>query len=299
MRNLTVYRYIDAIARTGSIRKAAETLAITPSALNRRVLALEEELGVPLFERLGNGVRLNTAGELIITLFRRQLAEVERLKSQLADLSGLRRGHVSVVCSQALLPYFLPRQIHLYQALYPGVTFRVHVRDGEAAGKELLDYSADFALLFEPLPSNDFLTILTVKQPVHAVMSQEHPLAIKTSLKLSECVAYPLAMPSAPYALHSFLRVALAKISHNVEPTVEADSYVFLRNFAAVPPVIAFELQIGAPPELIGMGLVSIPVELGEHGAGHLHLIQLKGRALSVAAARFLDQLGNALSNLS
>ena len=74
MKNLQVYRYVDAVDRYGSIRKAAEQLAITPSALNRRVLALEDELGVPIFERLGRGVRLSAAGELVVHVFRRQLA---------------------------------------------------------------------------------------------------------------------------------------------------------------------------------------------------------------------------------
>ena len=127
MRNLQVYRYVDAVVRHGSIRKAAEGLAITPSALNRRILALEDELGVPIFERLGRGVRLSTAGELIVDVFRRQLAEVEQVKSQIADLSGMRRGHVTIACSQALLPYALPEQIETYQSRFPNVTFKIGV----------------------------------------------------------------------------------------------------------------------------------------------------------------------------
>ena len=53
MQNLRIYKYVDKIAKTGSIRQAAEQLYITPSALNRRLLALEQELGVKVFERLG------------------------------------------------------------------------------------------------------------------------------------------------------------------------------------------------------------------------------------------------------
>ncbi|HBA34791.1 MAG TPA: hypothetical protein DCZ12_11720, partial [Gammaproteobacteria bacterium] len=52
MRHLLTLRFIDAVARVGSIRKAGETLAITSTALNRRILAIEEELGVEIFERL-------------------------------------------------------------------------------------------------------------------------------------------------------------------------------------------------------------------------------------------------------
>ena len=54
MRNLQIYRYVDTISRTGSIRKAADRLNITSSALNRRILSLEDELGFQIFERIGN-----------------------------------------------------------------------------------------------------------------------------------------------------------------------------------------------------------------------------------------------------
>jgi len=57
MRHLQTYRFVDAVARAGSIRGAAESLAITPSALNRRILALEDDLGVAVFERLTRAPR--------------------------------------------------------------------------------------------------------------------------------------------------------------------------------------------------------------------------------------------------
>ena len=108
MKHLLPLKYIDAVADAGSIRQAAERLAITSTALNRRVIAMEEELGVPIFERLPRGVRLSTAGEILVHHIRSQISDFERVKSQIADLSGERRGHVSIACSQALLPYFLP-----------------------------------------------------------------------------------------------------------------------------------------------------------------------------------------------
>ncbi|ESR24877.1 LysR family transcriptional regulator [Lutibaculum baratangense] len=293
MRNLRVYRYVDAVARLGSIRKAAEHLAVTPSALNRRILALEEELGVQLFERRSRGVRLNTAGELVIHLFRRQLADVERVKSQLSDLSGLRRGHVSIACSNAVLPFFLPRQIHLYQEEHPGVTFSVQIRDGEAAEKALLEYSADLAIVFEPLRLNDFQTVLTVRQPIHAVMARDHPLARTETLRLTDCLAYPLALPSAPYAVRLLLQAAAEKASLRLEPAVESESYILLRTFAGLGQAITFEIEIGVPPHLIDDSLVSVPVELGGNLHGLLHLAQLRGRTLSVAAAGFAHHLSN------
>ena len=99
MRHLRFLRYVDEVARAGSIRKAAGQLHVTASAVNRRVMDLEEELGAPLFERRARGVRLTAAGELFVRYIREQSGDVERMKSQIEDLKGLRRGTVRIACS--------------------------------------------------------------------------------------------------------------------------------------------------------------------------------------------------------
>ena len=90
MRHLRFLRYVDEVARAGSIRKAAEVLHVTASAVNRRIMDLEEELGAPLFEQRPRGVRLTAAGELFVRYIREQTGDVERMKSQIEDLKGLR-----------------------------------------------------------------------------------------------------------------------------------------------------------------------------------------------------------------
>ena len=76
MKYLTSLNYLNEISKQGSIRKAAEKLNITSTALNRRLIALEEDIGAEIFERLPRGVRLNTAGELLINQIRKQIVEI-------------------------------------------------------------------------------------------------------------------------------------------------------------------------------------------------------------------------------
>ena len=66
MKHLKTLQCIGDIARSGSIRKSAERLAITPSALTRKIQEFEQELGTTIFERLPQGMRLNPAGELVL-----------------------------------------------------------------------------------------------------------------------------------------------------------------------------------------------------------------------------------------
>ncbi|MCB1512192.1 MAG: LysR family transcriptional regulator, partial [Hyphomicrobiaceae bacterium] len=287
MRHLYVYRCIAEVAKAGSIRKAAEGLAITPSALNRRILGLEDELGVQIFERLPRGVRLSTAGELLIHHIRNQLSDVERLKSQIADLSGIRRGHVNIACSQALLPYFLPQQIEIYRSRHPGVSFGVFVRDREAAERALQDYSADVALIVEPVRLAECQTMLIVRQPICAVMGAGHPLARRRTVKLEEVQGFPLALPSRPYGVRTLLDAAAARKNIKLEAAIESDSFEFLRYVVRNGPTVAFQIPIGLPAAAdADTDIVSRPLSDKEVPPGRLHLAQLRGRSLPVAAAR-------------
>ncbi len=291
MRHLQTYRYIDAVSKTGSIRKAAEDLNLTPSALNRRIQAFEEELGTPVFERLPRGVRLNTVGELLIQHIRGQISDLERLKSRIADLEGIRRGHVSIACSQALLPYFLPRQIARYRRQHPAVTFSVLPRDRAAAEQELVDYSCDLALVFEPARLAEFQTLAVVPQPVHAVMAPGHPLAGRDSLRLRDCLRYPLCLPTAPFGVRRLLEEAALRKAETLSPLVESDSFEFLRHYAMAEELLAFQIPIGLKPPQGPGDLVSRPLDERDLPAGALLLGQLRHRALPVASARFADQL--------
>ena len=66
MKHLRVLNYVDEVARSGSIRKAADRLNVTASAVNRRIADLEDELGAALFDRQPRGVRLTAAGEVFL-----------------------------------------------------------------------------------------------------------------------------------------------------------------------------------------------------------------------------------------
>ena len=291
MKHLLPLTYINAVSKAGSIRKAAKTLAITSTALNRRILAMEEELGVPIFERLARGVRLTTAGEILIHHFREQLTDMERVKSQIADLTGERRGHISIACSQALLSFFLPEQIALYRKEHPAVTFSVLLRDRAAAEQALTDFSADLLLVFEPIRLFEFQTLLNIRQPLYAVMAKDHPLAARRSLRLRECLQFPLALPTEEFGVRQLLEAAIRRTSLSLDPVVVSDSFEFLRSHTIAEDIIAFQIPIGLPRNDDNSKIVSRPVAAQDVPAGLLYFGQLRGRTMPVAAARFAHQM--------
>lgn len=298
MRHLLSLKYIDAVARAGSIRRAAEDLAITSTALNRRILSVEEELGVQIFDRLPRGVRLSTAGELMITHVRTHLSDMERLKSQIADLSGVRRGSVGIGATPVALPDFLPEQIARYRQAHPAVTFAAQQRSRPEAEAALIDHTDDLALVFEPIRRPEFQTLASIALPVRAIMRADHPLAGADTLRLNECLQYDYSLPASATGVRDIVDAAAARKSLTLSPDVVSEDAQFLVNHVACGGGLTFDVALAPTIERLAIRrLVAIPLDLRDAAAGRLYLGQLRGRALPVAAARFADQLARAFQH--
>lgn len=297
MRHLHTFVLIEAVARTGSIRKAAEDMNITASALNRRIHRFEHEFGAAIFERLTRGVRLNSAGELVLQHYRSQRSDLARVQSQVADLSGIRRGHVSIACSQGLVPYFLPEQIGRFRRDFPAVTFSINVRDRLHAEQDLASFESDLALVFQPMHMVDFEVIHSIPQPLHAMFHREHPLAAKRELRLRDCLAYDHIIPKAALGVRYILDLGAKRISRQLSPVLETDSFELIRRYVLHENVVGFQIPIALQPSTMP-SLILREISPRDVPVGHLLLGQLKGRALPVAASRFATQLIQALETL-
>ncbi|MEM8569559.1 MAG: LysR family transcriptional regulator [Pseudomonadota bacterium] len=297
MRHLRIYEMIRHVARAGSIRRAAEDMNITSSALNRQIQRFEEDFGGQIFERLPKGVRLNPAGELLMQHIRVQTGDLDRVRSQVADLGGERRGHVSIACSQAVNPIFLPQQVALYRKAHPRVTFSVRVRDRAQAERDLSQFATDLAIVFEPVYLVDFEVIRAVEQPVAAVMSADHPLASSDTLRLRDCLARPHVIPATEYGVRHLLERATRGRSIGLNPVLEADSFELMRQYVLYEDAISFQIPIGLQPTA-DPRLVARQIDPADIAPGLLLIGQLRGRALPVATAKFARQVADALGAL-
>lgn len=292
MKHLVTFRVVDAISRTGSIRAAAEHLALTASAVQRRLQAFELELGYQIFERWHHGMELNPAGELVIVHIRETLAETDKLNTRLADLSGLRRGGVRIGCSQALVPYFLTRHIKLYQSQFPNVTFEVQVLEHGAAEKALADFAIDIALVFSAFESPDFKILLGVQQRLAAVMSNDHPLTRYDTVRLRQCYEFPIVLASGGLGSRAMINAASKQLTCARAPELESNSFEYLKAHVAGTNSVSFQIEIGAP--LLGSadhGIVARLVDPRDVRPGALWLGHLAGRGLSVAVSQFVEQI--------
>ena len=297
MRHLTHLRYIDVVAREKSIRKASEKLNITSTALNRRILALEEEVGTPLFERLPSGVRLNTAGELFIQHIRSQMTDLSRVLSQISDLSGVRRGHVIVSGGPEILSSFLPGQIAKYRQDFQAVQFDVLRQTPEQSLTALMNFETDMAFIFDSLLPSDLDIVASVSQPLFALVHKDHPLAEQQILKLQDCLAWPIISPLSEGGLKTMLEVGRLRTAANLQTVIKTDEPNFISDYIRNENAIGFGIPLSFEKNTqIVTGLKSIAIDERDVPPGIVHLVQRKGRVLSVAAAKFIDQIVQALN---
>ena len=288
---MTSLIYLETVAKTRSIRAAADQLAITSSALNRRILALEEELGVELFERLSSGVRLNIAGELFVQHIRTQKADLERVRSRIADLQGIRLGHVRIAATRSLTRYFLPRHIGAYRDHYPGVTFEINSLRRREAEEALANQDVDIILLLEPVRVAEFQSLILQPQPLCCLLSRDHPLAKRKSIGLMEVLQHNLLLSPRGEAIREKLESATSAKGLQLSPTVESNDSALLENMAINGNGIAFSIEVGVAPHDETSSFVTVPLNPNDVTAPFLFVGQRRDRTLPVAVGKFVEDL--------
>lgn len=291
MRHLRILRYVDEVARSGSIRKAADQLHVTASAVNRRITDLEEELGTALFERRPRGVRLTAAGEVFVNYLREQDGDTERMKSQIEDLKGMRRGTVRIACSQALALEFLPRQIGEFRKRHRLVSFDIKVFDHEQAMSALAEYEVDLALVFRPPFLANFQPLMTLEQRIVAVMPEKHPLAGRRTIRLRDCAAYPVALPERSIGGRQLLDEVMARSGVKFQIAAESNSFEMLRGLVLAANLISFQIRIGTMPTGNKLGLAAREIDDRDVPRANLVFGQLRARNLPIPAAIFAERL--------
>lgn len=280
-----IFAYVDAVARHGSIRKAAAVLHIVSSALNRRILDLEEELGSPLFERLPRGVRPTAAGELYLAYVRRSIRELEQVAAQIDGLQRLLRGRVRLAVAESVTGHMLPRAIARFQAEHPNVSFHVWIDGPKGLNDALTKDEADLVLTHDPVERPEVSVIASVHQPLCAVVAPDHPLAGRMSLRLSDCADYPIALPDTTLAARSLIDRALANASFKLEPVFVSNSVELTKTYARQNRAVCFQFRIAGQPDPSGMR--EIPLADPGFAQARLALAFRRNRVLPVAAAAF------------
>lgn len=200
-------RYFIAVGRLGSIRKAADELNVSASAIDRQILNVEAEIGMPLFERLPTGLRLTSAGEIMMAAGGRWQKSLSEVRAQIEDLRGLKRGHVEIAVIDALTKGAIPAAIQSIQSRYPGITIDVKVTGNDQVRRMIASNEVDFGIFFDPESYRDITVRAFVDVHLGFITPAGHPFGQQAEARFSACIGSPVVVPSPALAVHQQIAV--------------------------------------------------------------------------------------------
>jgi DNA-binding transcriptional LysR family regulator len=261
---------------------------VASSAVNRQILALEAEIGDPLFERLPAGLKLTAAGEVLAQHVIGVLRDAERVQSALDALKGLHAGHVELVTLEGLCHHIVPAAIERMNARYPRVTIGVEIVGSERIPSAVAGGDAHLGLAFEVKAQPALRLVASVPYAVGVVALPGSPLAGLASATLNDIRDQAVILPKANFANRAQLDPVMRLAGMQVRGRYEAASIGLMKELVLRGLGVALMTRVGLEAELAAGRLVHVPLR---HGRGVLRsTLGLYGRAataLPVAAEVF------------
>lgn len=293
-----VLRYLDEVVRRGSIRRAAETLHVAPTAINRQILELEAELGAPLFDRIHKRLHLTPLGEAVLAHVRQTLREHEALQARVAEIKGARRGMVTVATTSGLAGALMPSLVHDFRQHQPGIVVRVADLPVSGIVTAVEQGDADLGLGYDLPEVAAFRVVASRDWSIGAVVAPGHPLAAQTSATLAECAGYPLILPAPSLSIRALVDDAFARQSIELMPVVESTSVVLIQRLVATGAGVALLNPLDVMEERARGAVVFVPLRDSGLQRQTLRLV-VRGRSpLSPAAGLMADAMAETLAGL-
>lgn len=220
--------YFIAVAKFGSLRKAADHLFISVSAVHRQISLAEEDLGLPLFERLSHGLKLTLAGELLYADLLKWQKEFQHTRIRFDEIQGLKRGNIEFGLISALSESFIVESIHQMYTDYPWINFNVQVMESERIVEKITAAELDFGLILNPHMHQQLEIIDFIEFPIGFVMNQRHPLSQKKRIYFSDTLDDRHLIPSAPLVIHDYVASLYKHHQFNPHKKTESNNIQFI-----------------------------------------------------------------------
>jgi DNA-binding transcriptional LysR family regulator len=284
-------RYLDEVARCGSIRRAATRLNVASSAVNRQILVLERELGAPLFERMTRKLRLTAAGELLIDHVRSTLKEYDRVSLRLEALKGVQRGKVTFATTLGLAMGPLRNTVSEFLKRHPGVQIEVRALVADAIPNAVISGEADLALSYNLASDPNLRKQLSIAVPIVAIVAPHHPLAARGRVHIAEVANYPMVLPLAGMTVRDLVAAAFLQLSVTSPPILETNSIEMIKQLVAEPPRVTFLNPLDAFVEHERRELVFLELADRQLRPQQLQIITRERSPPDFIASLFLEQL--------
>ncbi len=252
-------QYFVAVAGTRHFTRAAAAVHVAQPSLSQQIRALERELGAELFHRARGHISLTDAGEALLPLAQRILADADTARREVQEVARLRRGRVRLGATPSLCASLVPDILRVFHDRYPGVELLVHEDGSHDLVRVLAAGELDLALIITPLTGHApaFTTTELLREELVAVTSPAEPPPGPDGrpLRVADLRDRPMVMFRRGYDLRDFTTAACRAAGFEPVFTVEGGEMDAVLGFvraglglAVVPAMVAARSALRVTP---------------------------------------------------
>ncbi|MER5867407.1 LysR family transcriptional regulator [Kitasatospora sp. NPDC002040] len=251
-----------AVARLGSVGRAAAELGVSQPAASARIKGMERQIGVPLLERSPRGSRPTQAGRVVVEWARNVVEAAQALDAGIEALREHRDARLTVVASLTVAEYLMPGWLLALHTVSPDTSVTLRTANSADVASHVLAGDADLGFVEGPTTPPGLAGVVVAADRLVVVVAPSHPWARRrTPLTGAELAATPLVLREPGSGTREVLEQALAPYGGATTPRLELASSTALKAAAmtGAGPVCLSELAVSE--ELATRRLVAIPVE--------------------------------------
>jgi DNA-binding transcriptional LysR family regulator len=202
-------RIFVAVAEHEHVTHAARQLDLTQSATSAAIAALEARYATKLFDRIGRRIVLTEAGRLFLLEAKAVLSRSSAAEMALSDLTGLRRGSLTLAASQTVGNYWLPRLMHQFRSRYVGIALCLTLGNTETVAVKVHEAEADLGFI-EGVIDDPMLTVRSIAEDsLVLIVAPDHPWARQPPLRSQEFSSVPWICREPGSGTRAMLEAAL------------------------------------------------------------------------------------------
>ncbi len=233
---------LQAIAETGSFTACGRKLHVSQSAISRQILLLEDELGEPLFLRIGRQIRMTQAAESLVQLGQRVFQDVRDTVGGITDRTRELRGQLRLAGGMTVCLYVFPPLLKHLRRAHPQLDVRLTVATASQSVQAIRAGRVNAGLLTLPVEESDLITLPVLREELLLVTTPSHPLARRRRITARDLNGQPFVL----FEKGSATRLVIDRffLTEQLEPNIVMDT----ENVEIIKAMVKTGLGIGIVP---------------------------------------------------
>jgi DNA-binding transcriptional LysR family regulator len=189
--DLTTLKLLLSVHEEGTLTGGARREAIAVSAASKRLLELEQAIGMPLFLREARGMKATPAGATLLNHAREILRDAQQLGAELADHAQHARGYVRIAANLSAIVEFLPEDFKSFTQLHDGVKIDLQERPSEGVLQAVVDGAAELGICAKTGDTHGLYSQPYRRDRLVLALPEDHALARRARIRFADALDYP------------------------------------------------------------------------------------------------------------